>query len=107
MLLCGKPTAIDLYADRYDEVSQAGKLEGLQKNQSCKTLGATIDPSLNFKDMISEVCKSSHFKLNKLQNVGSFLDKDTKVTLVKSLILSKIDYATSFMLMLPIIRSIG
>ena len=92
VLLCGKPTAIDLYADRYDEVSQAGKLEGLQKNQSCKTLGATIDPSLNFKDMISEVCKSSHFKLNKLQNVGSFLDKDTKVTLVKSLILSKIDY---------------
>ena len=51
--------------------------------------------------MITETCKIFYFKLTKLRNLRSFLSYDHKIILVKTFIISRIDYCNSLYACLP------
>ena len=86
-LLCGSPKTLSFYESRFDEIYRVLKLEEGNGNGLDKTLGVVIDKHLGFREMITETCKSSYYKLNKLQNMQSSLDEGTRLTLVKCFII--------------------
>ena len=59
---------------------------------SVKFLGAHIDATLSMKSMITECVRSCNFSLKKLKTIKYVLGTDDKLLLVKSFILSKLDY---------------
>ena len=61
-------------------------------SDSVKFLGAHIDATLSMKHMISECVRSCNFSLKKLKTIKYILGTDDKLLLVKSFILSKLDY---------------
>ena len=62
------------------------------QNTSIKTLGIHLDSKLTMQKMTSECVKSCYFNLKKLQSMRHFIDKDIKLALVNSHILSRLDY---------------
>ena len=58
-------------------------------------LGVVLDQSLSLDHMITETCKTCYFKLTKLHNLQSFLSYDHKIMLVKTFIISRIDYCNN------------
>ena len=73
----------------------------LHPSPSVKNLGITFDSTLNFKYHINSIVKSSNYHLRNLYAVRKYLDKDTLLGLVHSLILSHVDYCNSLFLGLP------
>ena len=57
-----------------------------------KILGVVMNQNLSSKDMISQCIRSCYFNLLKLKSIGSYLDRDTKIRLVQTHILSRLDY---------------
>ena len=64
-------------------------------------LGVALDQSLSLDHMITETCRICYFKLTKLRNLRSFLSYDHKIMLVKTYIISRIDYCNSLYACLP------
>ena len=61
-------------------------------SDSVKFLGTHVDATLSMKKMISECIRISSFSLKKLQNIKHILGIEDKLLLLKSFILSKLDY---------------
>ena len=59
---------------------------------SVKTLGVYFDNKLSFNKQVNEIVSSCNFRLKNLSRIGSKLTPDLKKTLVKSFILSRLDY---------------
>lgn len=64
----------------------------LHTQKSAKSLGVYFDEKLNFERQVNETIKALNFRLKNMSRIGSKLDKDTKLTIVKSYILGKLDY---------------
>ena len=64
-------------------------------------LGVVWDQSLSLDHMITETYRICYFKLTKLCNLWSFLSYDHKIMLVKTFIISRIDYCNSLYVGLP------
>ena len=62
------------------------------KGNDVKSLGIILDSELKMEKMVSQCIKTCYFNLKKLQTIRNSLDKDLKLTLVTSSILSRIDY---------------
>ena len=61
-------------------------------HDSVKFLGAYVDATLSMKTMISECVRKSNFSLKKLQTIKYMLGVQDKLLLLKTFILSKLDY---------------
>ena len=59
---------------------------------SSKILGVIPDDQMCFNHMVNDTCKTCFFKLSKLKNLRYFLSHDMKIMLVKSLVISRLDY---------------
>ena len=57
-----------------------------------KTLGVHLDPNLSMGSMISNCVSVCYFNLKNLQTIRNSLDQNTKIFLVKTLILNRLDY---------------
>ena len=57
-----------------------------------KTLGVTLDSKLSMQAQVSSVVKSCYFNLKKLQQIRHCLSTNTRLLLIKSFIISKLDY---------------
>ena len=57
-----------------------------------KLLGVHLDATLSMKHAVMDTCKSCRFKFKKYNQIARYLNEDQKIILVKSMILSKIDY---------------
>ena len=92
VIFCGLPRTLSLHQSRTREICDIIEVDEQNVKKSAKSLGAVIDSSLNFDDMIFETCRGAYFKLNKLQNMRDVLPEDLKLTLIKCYVISRIDY---------------
>ena len=68
---------------------------------SARNLGIIFDSMLNFKNHINSVVKTYNYHIRNLYSIRKFLDQDCLITLVHSLIVSRVDYCNSLYLGLP------
>ena len=73
----------------------------LYPSASVRNLGVIFDSNLNFKYHINSLVKSCNYHIRNLYAVKRYLNKDILITLVHSLIVSRIDYCNSLFLGLP------
>ena len=66
-----------------------------------KSLGVMLNNDLSMQRQISMVKQSSYNTLHNLRNIKEYLTVNTKITLVKSLILSKVDFCNSLYTNIP------
>ena len=90
---------------RVDIETEFGTLElgdlQLHPNSSAKNLGVTFDSRLDFKHHINNLVKSCNYHIRNLYAVRYYLNKDTLLGLIHSLIFSHVDYCNSLFLGLP------
>ena len=65
------------------------------KNDSVKSLGVKLDSDLSMLRQISDIKMKCFWTLSNLRTFSHYLDEDLKITLVKTLIISKIDYCNA------------
>ena len=68
---------------------------------SGKSLGILLSNDLSLKRQISSVKQSCYNNLRNLKNIKEFLSTDTKLILVKCLVLSKLDFCNSLYYNMP------
>ena len=68
---------------------------------SAKLLGVFLDQTLTLEHMVNETCKICYFKLTKLRNLRGFLSVKHKIMLVKSFVVSRIDYCNCLYACIP------
>ena len=68
---------------------------------SARNLGIIFDSMLNLKNHINSVVKICNYHIRNLYSIRKFLDHDCLITLVHSLIVSRVDYCNSLYLGLP------
>ena len=90
---------------RSNVVEEFGGLElpcaHLCPSVSARNLGIIFDSMLNFNNYINSVVKTCNYHIRNLYNIRKFLDQDCLITLVHSLIVSRVDYCNSLYLGLP------
>ena len=64
-------------------------------NQSVKSLGVQLDNSLSMKNMVMNCVKNCYFNLKKLGGIRNNLSKYDKLTMVKSYVISHLDYCNA------------
>ena len=68
------------------------KMYNASSNTSIKSLGAFINGTMTMNSMVSEYTKSMFHNLKKLGHIKYYLDVEERMLLIKSFILSKMDY---------------
>ena len=71
------------------------------KESNVKTLGVHLDPNLNMINHISFLKKFCFGKLAEWKHIRSFLSEETRLLLVKQIILAKLDYNNVLFVGLP------
>ena len=71
------------------------------KGDSWKSLGVKFDQSMKMERQVNSVKQKSMWTVSNLIKIGRFLDQDIKLTLVKQLVISKLDYCNVLYVNLP------
>ena len=66
-----------------------------------KLLNVFLDQFLTLDHMVTETCRIGFFKLFKLGNLRLFLSQKHKILLIKSFIISRLDYCNSLYTCIP------
>ena len=69
--------------------------------ESAKNLGVVLDSSLSFRPHIDSIVKTCNFHIRNLHMIKDFVNRKNLITLVHSLIVSKVDYCNSLFIGLP------
>ena len=69
--------------------------------ESAKNLGVVLISSLSFRSHIDCIVKTCNFHIRNLYMIKDFVNRKNLVTLVHSLIISKVDYCNSLFIGLP------
>ena len=69
--------------------------------ESAKNLSVVVNSSLSFRSHIDSIVKTCSFHIRNLYMIKDFVNKKNLVTLVHSLIISKVDYCNSLFIGLP------
>ena len=100
LLVCGKKRLLDTYQPNILNLKNSLNID-TDLLPKAKLLGVVLDQSLSLDHMITETCRICYFKLTKLRNLRSFLSYDHKIMLVKTFIISRIDYCNTLYACLP------
>ena len=73
----------------------------ISPSHSSKNLGLIFDDKLSFKNHISSITKSSNFHLFRIKKIWTSLSRNLTKTLINALVLSRIDYFSSLLNLLP------
>ena len=73
----------------------------LDPHLSVKNLGIIFDSSLSFRNHINSVVKACNFHIRNIYAIRKYLNKESLVTLVYSLVLPRLDYCNSLFVGLP------
>lgn len=68
---------------------------------SARNIGVILDSGLTMADHIHSVTRSCYLQLHKISRIRPFLTEDAAATLIRSLVLSKLDYSNSLLYGLP------
>lgn len=79
------------------------KVGGSVIKPSCqvKNLGSWLDPNLNMRHHITNVCKAGFFYLHNIRRIKKYLSRDSLLTLVHAFITSRLDYCNALFYGLP------
>ena len=69
--------------------------------ESANYLSVVLDSSLSFRSHIDSIVKTCNFQIRNLYMIKDFVNRKNLVTLVHSLIISKVDYCNSLFIGLP------
>ena len=69
--------------------------------EPAKNLGVVLDSSLSFRSHIDSIVKTFNFHIHNLYMIEDFVNRKNFVTLVHSMIVSKVDYCNSLFIGLP------
>ena len=69
--------------------------------ESAKNLGVVLDSSLSFRSHVDSIVKTCYFHIRNPYMIKDFVNRKNLVTLVHSLIVSKVDYCNSLVIGLP------
>ena len=78
-----------------DSVSLAGA--DIKIAESVKSLGVTIDCSLNFNKHVDGICRSSGYHIRALRHIRRFIDCDSARSVACALVGARIDYCNSIL----------
>ena len=70
-------------------------------SESAKNLGVILNSLLSFRSHIDSIVKTCNFHIRNLYMIKDFVNRKNLVTLVHSLIISKVDYCNSLFIGLP------
>ena len=70
-------------------------------SHSARNLGVCFDSNLNYKDHISQTCKTCFYHIRNLRRIRKFLSLGTAKTVASALINSRLDYCNSLLYGLP------
>ena len=76
-------------------VSMAGA--DIKIAESVKSLGVTIDSSLNFNKHVDGICRSSGYHIRALRHIRRFIDYDSVRSIASALVGARIDYCNSIL----------
>ena len=80
------------------------KVGGSEIKPSCqvKNLGSWLDPNMNMRHHITNVCKAGFFYLHNIRRIiKRYLSRDSLLTLVHAFITSRLDYCNALLYGLP------
>ena len=69
--------------------------------EQAKNLGVVLDSSLSFRSHIDSMVRTCNFHIRILYMIKNFVNRKNLITLVHSLIVSKVDYCNSLLVGLP------
>ena len=96
LLVCKKKRLLDTYQPHILNLKNTLNIHvDTDLLSKAKLLGVVLDQPLSLNHMITETCTICYFKLTKLRNLRSFLSYDHKIMLLKTFIISRIDYCNS------------
>ena len=72
-----------------------------EKESEIKTLGIRLDPNLDMSKHVSYIRQYCIGKLKSWKRISTFLDEDSRLLIVKQILLSKIDYSNALLVGLP------
>ena len=77
--------------------------EGIQlvPSEHARNLGVVLGSSLSFRSHIDSVTRTCNFHISNLYMIRNFINRRNLITLVHSLIVSKVDYCNSLLVGLP------
>ena len=102
LLLIAKPLVLrNLNVDMTFEFGEVDVKPTDCKGDSWKSLGVKLDPSLNMERQLNSVKQKCMWTLSNLQKIGRYFDRETKLILVKQLVISKLDYCNALYVSLP------
>ena len=81
LLNCAQKNKLELFSPRFVDLEAFLNLTVCRVQQG-KPFGTVIDQSLQFDDMMNQVCTSGFYQRNKLKNVRTTLMEEHKLTLV-------------------------
>ena len=84
---------------RADTIDVASDL--ILRTNSIKYLGVQMDSNLNFKQHITQKCRSAMFNFLRIKSIRHLLDEDITESLCLSLCISHLDYCNSLLYGLP------
>ena len=76
-------------------VNMAGA--GIKIAESVKSLGVTIDCSLNFNKHVDGICRSSGYHIRALRHIRKYIDCDSAKSVACALVGARIDYCNSIL----------
>ena len=79
------------------------KVGGSERKPSyqVKNLGSWLDPNLNMRHHITNVCKAGFFYLHNIRRIKKYLSRDSLLTLVHVFITSRLDYCNALLYGFP------
>ena len=111
LIIFGKPYNLMKYPNEFnirlnDVDIKSSNLSNPGMKDEGKSLGVMLNNDTSMKRQISAVKRTISNTLHNLRNLKKFLTIDSKLTLVKSLVLSKLDYCNSLYMNIHYILSI-
>lgn len=68
---------------------------------STKNLGVTLDSSLSFRHHVDSLVKTCNFHIRNLYAIRKYISRENILTLIHSLIVSRVDYCNTLLIGLP------
>lgn len=69
--------------------------------ETVKNLGVTFDSTLSFNNHIDSIVKNCNFHIRNLYAIKKFVNRQNLLTLIHSLVVSRVDYCNSLLVGLP------
>ena len=73
----------------------------INRGESIKILGVTLDNKLTMQKHITNTCQSSYMHIRKINSIRQYLSEQATLTLINSIVFIRLDYCNSVYVGLP------